>query len=132
MVSVDHVNAKEYFERDVKCIRDFFQKRFRYTADDEGPFWSDVRRVGKLDVEVEASGFSKKQAKELEKYMRDVAPLGEGNEGEQNNDEDDSDEEGKEEGSEEEEEEVEEKGNPNAERRDVVELLDALGNTRIA
>lgn len=131
MVSVDHVNAKEYFERDVKCIKDFFKKRFRYTADDEGPFWSDVRRVGKLDVEVEASGFSKKQAKELERYMRDIPPQGESNGREEDGEEEDGDEESEEEESGV-EEETEEKGNTSAERGDAVELLDALGNTRIA
>lgn len=76
MISTDHPNAKDHFDRDVQCIKTFFERRFRYIADDDGPNWSDVKRVGKLDVEVEASGFSKKQWKELEKYMKEVAPLG--------------------------------------------------------
>lgn len=74
MISIDHVNAKEQFDRDVQCIKTFFERRFRYTADDDGPHWSDIKRVGKLDIEVEASGFSRKQARELEKYMRKLAP----------------------------------------------------------
>jgi RIO kinase 2 len=86
MISINHRNAEEQFDRDVQCIKSFFEKKFRYTADDDGPFWSDVRRTGTLDAAVEASGMSKKQAKELEKYMKEVAPLG-------TNDEDDDEEE---------------------------------------
>ncbi|KAG0633746.1 RIO1 family-domain-containing protein [Tuber brumale] len=143
MVSVDHANAKEYFERDVKCIKDFFKKRFRYTADDDGPFWGDVRRVGKLDVLVEASGFSKKQAKELEKYMEEVAPPADGNEAggategvEGAEDEDEDDDEGAEEeegdGEEEEPERAIEEVKKPMIGEDGRELLDALGNTRIS
>lgn len=95
MISTDHPNAKEQFDRDVQCIKTFFERRFRYTADDDGPHWSDVKRVGKLDIEVEASGFSKKQWKELEKYMKEVAPLGdndsEGGEGEDGEEDEDED-----------------------------------------
>lgn len=106
MISTDHPNAKEQFERDVQCIKTFFERRFRYTADDDGPHWSDVKRVGKLDVEVEASGFSKKQWKELEKYMKEVAPLGDNNESGEEEEEEEG-EEGEEEGEEEEDEEGE-------------------------
>ena len=84
MVSVDHANAEFYFNRDVDCIKRFFERRFHFTSNEAGPFFVDVRkRVGKhgakrLDVEVEASGFSKKMAKELEKYMREVGVDGDG------------------------------------------------------
>lgn len=33
MISVKHELAEEYFERDVKCIVDFFLKRFHYESD---------------------------------------------------------------------------------------------------
>ena len=142
MVSVDHANAKEYFERDVKCIKDFFKKRFRYTADDDGPFWSDVKRIGKLDVLVEASGFSKKQAKDLEKYRKEVVPLAdnheekgaaEGGEGVEDDDRDGGEEE--EEEDDEGESEGESGGAIEEAKRPMIgedgkELLDALGNTR--
>lgn len=80
MVSIDHPNAEEYFDRDVQCIKTFFERKFRYISDDEGPSWKDVKRTGRLDVDVEASGFSKKQAKELDKYLRQIANLDEGDE----------------------------------------------------
>ncbi|KAL8755969.1 MAG: hypothetical protein Q9199_003251 [Rusavskia elegans] len=79
MLSISHPNASTYFDRDVNCIKRYFSRRFHFTSDDSGPFFKDVERqmgktkgVRRLDVEVEASGFSKKMAKELDKYMEDV------------------------------------------------------------
>lgn len=100
MISTDHPNAKEQFDRDVQCIKTFFERRFRYTADDDGPHWSDIKRVGKLDIEVQASGFSKKQWKDLEKYMKEVAPHGDNDSEGSNGDEDEGEEEEEEEGGE--------------------------------
>ncbi|EXJ55791.1 Atypical/RIO/RIO2 protein kinase [Cladophialophora yegresii CBS 114405] len=77
MVSVDHPNAEFYFNRDVDCVKRFFSRRFGFVSNDEGPIFADAKReLGKdgskrLDVEVEASGFSKKMAKELEAYMKE-------------------------------------------------------------
>lgn len=34
MVSVDHVNAEYYFDRDVECVRRFFRKRFRFVSEE--------------------------------------------------------------------------------------------------
>ncbi|KAK5275732.1 Serine/threonine-protein kinase rio2, partial [Cryomyces antarcticus] len=77
MLSVDHANAEFYFDRDVSCIKRFFERRFHFSSDEPGPFFSDVKKTmgrdsKRLDVEVEATGFSKRMAKELEVYMRDV------------------------------------------------------------
>ncbi|KAF1831082.1 RIO1-domain-containing protein [Decorospora gaudefroyi] len=73
MVSIDHENAEYYFDRDVACIKRFFDRRFGFTSDEPGPFFKDATRkiVKRLDVEVQASGFSKKMAKELEVYMKE-------------------------------------------------------------
>ena len=96
MVSIDHTNAAMYFDRDVNCIKRFFQRRFHFTSDASGPFFTDARKqVGKdgakrLDVEVEASGFSRKMAKELEAYMREVGVDGDREEGGEEDDEGDS------------------------------------------
>lgn len=84
MVSIDHPNATYYFDRDVACVKRFFERRFHFTSDEPGPFFSDaIKDVGKdgarrLDVEVEASGFSRKMAKELESYMKEVGVDGDG------------------------------------------------------
>ena len=78
MVSMDHPNAAMYFDRDVKCVKRFFSRRFRFTSDEPGPFFSDARKqIGRdgavrLDVKVAASGFSKKMARELEEYMEEL------------------------------------------------------------
>ncbi|KAH7068781.1 RIO1 family-domain-containing protein [Paraphoma chrysanthemicola] len=73
MVSIDHANAEYYFDRDVACIKRFFDRRFGFTSDEPGPFLKDAIKVivKRLDVEVQASGFSKKMAKELELYMKE-------------------------------------------------------------
>ncbi|OCL08602.1 hypothetical protein AOQ84DRAFT_318143 [Glonium stellatum] len=78
MVSIDHPNAAYYFDRDVTCIKRFFSRRFHFTSDEPGPFFADaIKHVGKrLDVEVEASGFSRKMAKELDAYMKEVGADG--------------------------------------------------------
>jgi RIO kinase 2 len=88
MVSVDHPDAEFYFDRDVDCVKRFFSRRFGFISTDGGPLFKDARQLmGKngskrLDIEVEASGFSKKMAKELEAYMKDHGVDGDAKEGE--------------------------------------------------
>src|SRR5277367_3895918 len=72
MLSIDHPNAREYFERDVECIKTFFLRKFRFEAD-EAPRWEDVKREGKLDFEVKASGYGGKLEKEMEWYHREIS-----------------------------------------------------------
>lgn len=106
MVSVTHANAQELFERDVECIVRFFSKKVGYVPELDPalpyvrPVFSEVAvsgpgAEGTLDVELEASGFRRQDAKALEEYIQ----AGGGQEG------DEDGEEGSEEGSEEEEEE---------------------------
>jgi len=77
MVSMDHQNAEMYFDRDVACIKRFFQRRFHFTSTTPGPFFKDAKKtVGRdgarrLDAAVEASGFTKKMAKDLEAAIRE-------------------------------------------------------------
>ncbi|XP_066568109.1 serine/threonine-protein kinase RIO2 [Amia ocellicauda] len=58
MVSTSHLNAEWYFNRDVKCIRDFFLRRFGYESE-LYPTFKDIRKEVSLDVEISASGYSK-------------------------------------------------------------------------
>jgi RIO kinase 2 len=118
MVSVEHENAEFYFQRDVDCIKRFFQRRFGFTSDEPGPFFKDAKKLAgkpggrRLDVEVEASGFSKKMAKELEGYMKEHGVNGDAGEFDANGGDDEEEEEnvvessGEEEGSEDDEEEI--------------------------
>ncbi|KAF9270282.1 RIO1-domain-containing protein [Marasmius fiardii PR-910] len=77
MVSTSHENAEWYFNRDVECIRTFFRRRFKY----ESALYPKFKRVftdedGEfgfcLDVEVAASGFSRKDMRVLEEYMEAI------------------------------------------------------------
>ena len=87
-LSMDHPNAEMYFDRDVACIKRFFQRRYHFTSSEKGPTFVDARRQleeaaktegwRRLDVEVEATGFSRKMARELERYMKDVGVDGDG------------------------------------------------------
>lgn len=76
MISTNHTNAQMYFDRDVEGVKRYFERRLRYTSDEDGPFLEDALKGAKpeerLDVEVEASGFSRKMAKELERYVETV------------------------------------------------------------
>ncbi|KAI7812885.1 serine/threonine-protein kinase RIO2 [Triplophysa rosa] len=58
MVSTSHLNAEWYYDRDVKCVRDFFIKRFNYESE-LYPTFKDIRRACSLDVEISASGYTK-------------------------------------------------------------------------
>ncbi|KAI9789818.1 MAG: hypothetical protein M1816_005735 [Peltula sp. TS41687] len=86
MVSIDHPNAEIYFDRDVGCVKRYFERRFHFTSTEPGPLFADARKQARrgssaakrLDVQVEASGFSRKMAKELESYMREAGVDGDG------------------------------------------------------
>merc|ERR1712107_503926 len=64
MVSTKHPHAKEFFDRDVTCIKDFFRRRFNYESE-LAPCFDDVMRVDALDAEVSASGVTKQMEKDL-------------------------------------------------------------------
>ncbi|ODQ77021.1 hypothetical protein BABINDRAFT_163914 [Babjeviella inositovora NRRL Y-12698] len=85
-VSIGHVDAEFYFNRDVEGITTFFAKRFNYRPRDDSSmldtdgfgegfryakpdFKRDVRRIANLDVEVQASGYSKKKKNEEEEEL---------------------------------------------------------------
>ncbi|EGV66893.1 Serine/threonine-protein kinase rio2 [Yamadazyma tenuis] len=111
-VSTKHVDAEAYFKRDVEGVKAFFEKKFRYSPRDDQTmfdtdgygdgfkyaypkFKRDVTRIKDLDVEVEASGYVKKnkkqEAKDLEaavQAMRDVNLEDEGFDDEEYSEED--------------------------------------------
>ncbi|KAI9825340.1 MAG: hypothetical protein M1826_007018 [Phylliscum demangeonii] len=144
MVSIDHVNAQMYFDRDVNCIKRFFARRFHFASDRPGPSFAEARAQARpvrksdggkggggggggggsknggnaddrprLDVLVEASGFSKKMARELEGYMKEAGVDGDGNgtggeEGMRRDEEEEEDDEEEEEEDDEDDEEEDE------------------------
>ncbi|KAJ9493208.1 hypothetical protein VN97_g44 [Penicillium thymicola] len=129
MLSVDHVNAEMYFDRDVECIKRYFKRKFHFVSDAKGPTFAEARKKllknpGKrLDVEVEASGFSRKMARELEAYMVDVGVKGDGEAANDSDDDEDEDE----------DDEEEESGSEAEEAGDAHETKDSEdidGNTK--
>ncbi|KAF4552119.1 Serine/threonine-protein kinase rio2-like protein [Elsinoe fawcettii] len=76
MLSITHANAKFYFDRDVACIKRFFSRRFKFETSEPGPFFADAIKESdkstRLDVEVQATGFNKKMAKDLDQYIESV------------------------------------------------------------
>ena len=101
MVSIDHPNAEMYFDRDVNCIKRYFQRKFHFVSDEPGPFFEEAKKrlrentSKRLDVEVEASGFSRKMARELDAYMKEVGAYpGDKANGEEGDEDEDEEEEG--------------------------------------
>lgn len=123
MVSTSHANAEWYFDRDVKCVRDFFAKRYNYESELH-PTFQDIRRSSSLDVEISASGFTK----DLEREAAVLHPAGPEEE------EDDDDEEGEEEEEEEEEHEgtrEEEGGKHNVDMEEYNHAILELGGMKV-
>ncbi|CAK1580799.1 unnamed protein product [Parnassius mnemosyne] len=58
MVSTNHTNAELYFDRDVKCVREFFKKRFAYESD-LYPKFEDLERDDEMDTEIACSGYKR-------------------------------------------------------------------------
>ncbi|KAM0323491.1 hypothetical protein ACHAQA_008771 [Verticillium albo-atrum] len=121
MVSMDHVNAEMYFDRDVNCIKRFFDRKLGFVSTTPGPFFKDAKKtvgrdgVRRLDAAAEASGFTKKMAKDLEKAIREQESLKEQNGGENDDGEDDYEDD-----EEEEDEEEEEQSPGNDEQQGIV------------
>lgn len=88
MVSVSHRNAQMFFDRDIECIYKFFNKRFNLTSEKEEEqdgsesdvegnsrpsFLSVKKAAGSLDKELAASGFTRKEQVEMDKYIDEDA-----------------------------------------------------------
>lgn len=122
MVSIDHPNAEYYFNRDVQCVRDFFRRKYDFDCDDY-PKFEDVERKHSLDIELEASGFTKEMQLDLneafdkgdfEAHLRDQkSDDEEEEEGEDEEEEDDDDQE--------EEKEKDDKGEYDQEELEAIE-----------
>lgn len=71
MVSVNHPNAAELFQRDMNGLVKFFAMKMKYIPPDDLVFDLEdiVDRTLCLDEEVRASGFSRAQENELSKYI---------------------------------------------------------------
>ncbi|KAJ0174953.1 hypothetical protein K1T71_009094 [Dendrolimus kikuchii] len=68
MVSTSHPNAELYFDRDVRCIREFFKKRFGHESE-LYPKFGELERDDELDTEVACSGY--KRTKDVDNELLD-------------------------------------------------------------
>ncbi|KAH9638056.1 hypothetical protein HF086_014917 [Spodoptera exigua] len=73
MVSTSHPNAELYFDRDVRCVREFFKKRFGYESD-LYPKFSDLERDDELDSEIACSGY--KRTKDVDNELLQEMGIG--------------------------------------------------------
>lgn len=105
VVSVTHMNAEYYFDRDVECIYQFFKKRHRFMGE-KPSFRTDVVREGEsLDVAARASGFDHTKNEELVEFFATL-PKPDEEERAKQNEENADDEEDDDDDDEDEEEEV--------------------------
>eukprot|EP00388_Colpodella_angusta_P016038 GDKJ01039749.1.p1 GENE.GDKJ01039749.1~~GDKJ01039749.1.p1 ORF type:complete len:447 (-),score=70.79 GDKJ01039749.1:102-1277(-) len=72
MVSTDHPNASELFDRDVKNLTDFFLRRFRIPTPYYPKLEKDITRTAQLDRLAMASGhFTKKMQAEMDQLLKE-------------------------------------------------------------
>ncbi|KAM7489310.1 hypothetical protein LguiB_026794 [Lonicera macranthoides] len=85
MVSVSHRNAQMYFDRDVECIFKFFTRRYNLSVEEKReesdgsdedadessrPRFSSIsKESGFLDKELSASGFTRKDQEDIERFI---------------------------------------------------------------
>eukprot|EP00299_Pterocystis_sp_00344_P006308 c1811_g1_i1.p1 GENE.c1811_g1_i1~~c1811_g1_i1.p1 ORF type:complete len:521 (-),score=137.32 c1811_g1_i1:20-1582(-) len=65
MVSITHTNAEEFFNRDVLCLRQHFQRKFGFDPVNYPTLSKDVKREHSLDRQVAASGWTGDHEKHL-------------------------------------------------------------------
>ena len=91
MVSTDHLNASDLFDRDVHNLADFFMRRFRIPTPYYPKLDKDIKRTANLDQVAMASGFfNKAQQAELDELLKEEAAE---NSDEEDEETDDSEEE---------------------------------------
>lgn len=85
MVSTKHKNADFYFNRDVECIHTFFERRFNYQSKDTLAL-NRIERTNDLDVQVKASGFIKKEIKNIDDFDIDLRDFSDDSDEDEDND----------------------------------------------
>ena len=57
MISLDHEDAKKYFDRDIGCVNKFFYKKFGIKFDNSVVNFEDIVREDYMDITLKAYGF---------------------------------------------------------------------------
>ena len=66
MISIEHKEAENYFKRDVKCVKNFFIKKFNLTFEDNINFF-DIKRIRFLNRELKSFRYIKEKKNEKTK-----------------------------------------------------------------
>lgn len=89
MISINHPNATELFDRDVQNLANFFHRRFKVDTTWFPSLEKDVVRKAELDKQVYASGhFTRKQQEDLERLMEEGFQRGEAGDADVEDDDD--------------------------------------------
>ncbi|KRZ88082.1 Serine/threonine-protein kinase RIO2 [Trichinella sp. T8] len=68
MMSTSHPEAEKYFERDMFCILDYFQKKFSYHID-EVPTLDGIQKIEQVDAQLKAHGYTATSDSEICIYL---------------------------------------------------------------
>ena len=74
IISMDHSEARNQFERDVSCICRFFEKRFRYTVDSP-PEFDEVYQAYKNNLDGRLAGQVVEGDTELDQYFKESCQI---------------------------------------------------------
>lgn len=69
MVSTSHINAVEYFNRDIQGIQNYFRKKFGYIGGETPVLHVDTQKQYDLDIELKASGIDKNVIEQYNMYV---------------------------------------------------------------
>lgn len=75
MVSIDHPHAKEFYDRDMTCLVDYFSRKFKVEAE-HIPDLNEIQVINKLDEVMKASGYvrsnlTQQEVDDLENIQQD-------------------------------------------------------------
>lgn len=95
MVSTQHPNAQELFDRDVDGVRAFFRRKIGFESEEYPRFTEDTERVIDLDEQLKCSGVTRDEMDQFQEFMlrNQLGPKGEASsdDEEESEDEDGSD-----------------------------------------
>lgn len=83
IISTSHPDAAEYFSRDINCLKRYFSSKLKFNIESHGPTLKDAiddntddfegQSYPKLDVVIEAAGFSLQKSKESDQLRNQCA-----------------------------------------------------------
>lgn len=94
MVSSRHPHAREFFDRDVKCVRDYFRRKFNFVSEEFPRLAEDTERLIDLDDQLKCSGVSPEELEAFQAFLERNRGAGEDEDDSSDEDGDGADEKG--------------------------------------